>query len=318
MTIIGLDGIVKNVPLILRMFSVLKKKVEEIKPDIIVLVDYPGFNLRFATKVHNLNIPIVYYIAPQVWAWNYKRVKKIKKYIDKMLCILPFEEGIFIKEGINAKYVGNPIVDNAIPTFSDRDSFLSELKINNNKKIIGILPGSRFREIKEIMPVVVKAYDSIKDDYNFILGKAESVDEKLLSDYIKDRNIIITNKSYDLMKYSDLLWSCSGTVTLEAAYLKTPMILMYAVSRFTEMIFRLLINVEFAGLPNIIYGDKIIPELLQDDMNPKNLLEATNWIFENYDLVMEKIIQVSEKFTGLNPSENAAKEILNIFNERIN
>lgn len=313
MTIIGFDGIIKNIPLIFKMFKTLKKKVEEVKPDMIVLVDYPGFNLRFAEKIKQFNIPIVYFISPQVWAWNYKRVHKIRRLINKVLCILPFEEEIFLKENIDVKYVGNPIVDHAKPVYEDKAEFYSKIKLNNKKKVIGILPGSRKKEVQSLMPEIVKAYDKLKGHYHFILGKAESITDEFLNSFIKDTDILVVeNMSYDVMAHSDLLWTCSGTATLETAYLRKPMIILYSVGRFTEIVGRILIKSKFVGLPNIISGKKIIPELLQDEMNAKNIIDATGWIFEHYTEVLTQIINVSEQFSDKNPSELAAKEIFSL------
>ena len=312
MTIIGFDGIIKNFSFILGMFKKLKSKIQEVKPDLIILIDYPGFNLRFAKKIKSLNIPIIYYIAPQVWAWHYSRVKTIRRYIDKVYCILPFEEEIFKKEGIDAKYVGNPILDNIKLKYSNKEDFFSILNLDSNKKTIGILPGSRKREILSLMPEIIKANKILKDNYQFVLAKADSVEQNLIEQFILGSNIKVSNYNYDVIAYSDIVWVCSGTASLETAFFKKPMIIMYTVSKFTEFIGRILIKTKWIGLPNIVAQKKIVPELLQEAVNSKNITETTKWLDQNYEAVEKQLEIVSELFSSLNPSEKVAKEIFSL------
>jgi len=314
MTIIGLDEILKKSGLIFSMFKTLKEKIIQVKPDVVILIDYPGFNLRFAKIVKKLGLKVIYYIAPQVWAWHYSRIEKIKKYVDLVLCILPFEEDIFRKEGINAKYVGNPIIDNLKITCTSKDDFKRSLTLD--KQItVGILPGSRRKEINNLMPEIIKAYRLIEDKYNFVLARASNIEQELIDNYTKNTNIkVVENMNYDVMKYSDVLWICSGTATLEAAILKTPMVLLYKVGKITEIIGKIVIRTDFIGLPNIIAGKKIIPELIQNDMNYKNIIKYTNSILENKSSFNAELEKVSNYFLNLNPSANAAREIYSFLN----
>lgn len=309
MTIIGLDEILKKSPLILNMFKTLKAKLIEVNPDLVILVDYPGFNLKFAKIAKKLGFKVVYYIAPQVWAWHYSRVKKIKSFVDLVLCILPFEEELFKKEGINAKYIGNPIADNIIINYKSKVEFKKTFGLDK-KLTIGLLPGSRRKEIYNLMPEIIKAYEKLKDDYDFVLARALNVEESLIKHYTDGTSInLLSGFTYDVMKYSDLLWICSGTATLEAAILQTPMILLYKVGKITEFLGRILIKTSFIGLPNIIAGKEIIPELIQKEMNFSNILQHTNKILKNETNIKADLRQLSNYFLNLNPSENAAKEI---------
>jgi len=315
MTIIGLDEILKKSPLIFNMFKTLKSKLIDVKPDLVILVDYPGFNLRFAKIAKKLGVKVVYYIAPQVWAWHYSRVKKIRKYVDFVLCILPFEENLFKKEGINAKYIGNPIIDNIKIKYKSKVEFKKTFGLE--KKItIGILPGSRSKEINNLMPEIIKGYEKLKDNYDFVLAKAANVEESLIERYTANTSIkVLRGLNYDVMKYSDLLWICSGTATLEAAVLQTPMILLYKVGKITEFLGRILIKTNFIGLPNIIADKEIIPELIQGEMNSDNILHHTNEILKNETNIKDDLRQLSNYFLNLNPSEKAAKEIYSLFVE---
>ncbi len=314
MTIIGLDGIISNIPFIFRMFKTLEKKLEEIKPDLVILVDYPGFNLRFAKKAHHVGCKIVYYIAPQVWAWHYSRVNKIRSYVDKVLCILPFEEEIFKKEGINATYVGNPVVDNIRYRFKEKKEFFDFYQFEEDKPVIGLLPGSRKREIENLFPVMVETSAKFGNTFQYVLAKAAGVDLQLIEAFLGGSDIVIAeNATYDIMRYADLLWVCSGTATLESALNGTPMILLYKVGKLTEFIGRYVVKTKFLGLPNIIEGKEIIPELLQAEVSAKSLYEKTEEIFKNYNDYLEKIKNVKSKFDKKNPSAIAAQEIYSIF-----
>ncbi|UOD33802.1 lipid-A-disaccharide synthase [Deferribacteraceae bacterium V6Fe1] len=312
MTIIGLDEILKKSSLIFNMFKTLKNKLIEKNPDLVILIDYPGFNLRFAKIAKKLGFKVAYYIAPQVWAWHYSRVKKIREYVELVLCILPFEEELFKKEGINAKYVGNPIIDNIMIKYKSKAEFKKDFSLD--KKItIGILPGSRRKEINNLMPEIIKAYETLKDKYDFVLARASNVDKSLIEHYTQNTSIkVLDDKNYDVMKYSDLLWICSGTATLEAAILQTPMILLYKVGKITEFLGRIVIKTNFIGLPNIIADKQIIPELIQGEMNSDNILHHTNQILKNEINIKDDLKQLSNYFLNLNPSENAAKEIYSL------
>jgi len=313
MTIIGLDGIVSNIPFIFRMFKTLEEKLEEIKPDVVILVDYPGFNLRFAKKAQAKGCKVVYYIAPQVWAWHYSRVHKIKKYIDKVLCILPFEEELFKREGINVTYVGNPVLDNMNYKFENRSKFCKYFSLDENKEVIGLLPGSRKREIAGLLPEMIKASKHFDDNFEFVVAKAAGVDTNVIKEYTDNSKVkIADNCTYDVMKYSRLVWVCSGTATLETALNQTPMILLYKVGFLSWFIGKMLVKTKFAGLPNIIEGREIIPELLQSDMNAENIINKTEMILSDYDKYTKDIKKVSSKFDQIDPSKKAAEEIFSI------
>lgn len=313
MTIIGLDGIVSNIPFIFRMFKTLDRKLNEVKPDLVILVDYPGFNLRFAKKAQAKGCKVVYYIAPQVWAWHYSRVHKIRKYVDKVLCILPFEEGLFKREGIDATYVGNPVLDNMKYKFENRSEFCKYHSLDENKEIIGILPGSRKREIAGLLPEMIKASEYFKDKFEFVVAKAAGVNPDVIAEYTDNSKVTIAEDcTYDVMKYSKLAWVCSGTATLETALNQTPMILLYKVGLLSWFIGKMLVKTKYAGLPNIIEGREIVPELLQSDMNAENIINKTEMILSNYDKFLQDIKKVSSKFDQIDPSKKAAEEILSI------
>ncbi len=313
LSVIGLDGILKKLPFFFKVRDVLLEKISEIKPDAVILVDYPGFNLRFAKKLEGSGIPVIYFIAPQVWAWNYKRVKTIRKCVDLLLCILPFEEEIFRKEGINARFIGNPVVDHLECRYADRESFFRAAGLDPDKKTIGILPGSRRKEVETLLPVMLAAADSLKDKYQFIISKAESVSGELLASVMKRRDYRVAALTADIMKHTDLVWVCSGTASLETAVSGTPMVILYKVGGLTAFVGRLLLKIKFIGLPNLVAGKAIVPEAVQDDANVFKLLDYTEKVFASYDSVKEEVEKVGRLFHGLNPSEKGAEIIADFF-----
>lgn len=308
MTIIGLNEVVEKLPFIFKMFKILKQKLIEVNPDIVILVDYPGFNLRFAEFAKSKGFKVLYYIAPQVWAWHYSRVHKMRRCIDFLYCILPFEEEIFKKEGVNALYVGNPIIDNIKVKLESKSLFNSSFGLDDNKLTIGLLPGSRKKEILNTLPIFLETIKRLGDKYNFILAQADSVHDDLLEDVTSEVKIV-KGFNYDVMKYSDILWCCSGTASLEAAFLGTPPIIVYKVPLFTEFVGRYIVRVKRIGLPNIVLDDNIFPELLNRDFNPDSLTTWTERILEDKDNYIQKVSLLQDLFKDKNPSIITAEHI---------
>jgi lipid-A-disaccharide synthase len=302
LSVIGIDGIIKKLPFLFK-----------VRDHLLILVDYPGFNLRFAKKLEGMGVKVIFFIAPQVWAWDYKRVKTIRKCVDLLLCILPFEEELFRKEKINAHFIGNPVVDHLKYKYDSRDEFLTAAGLDPNKTTIGLLPGSRLKEVESLLPVMLTAADNLEDKYQFIVSKAESINVDTIAKILKNRNYRVAELTNDIMKHSDLVWVCSGTASLETAVSGTPMIIMYKVGRLTAFLGHLLVRIKFIGLPNVIAGKAIVPEAVQDDVNPLKLIEYTEKVFEYYDKVQSDVDKVGNLFKGLNPSEKGAKIIADFF-----
>ena len=316
LSVIGLDGVLKKLPFFFKVRDVLLEKISEIKPDAVILVDYPGFNLRFAKKLKELNVPVIYFIAPQVWAWNYKRVKTIRDCVDLLLCILPFEEELFRKEKINAYFIGNPVIDHVKCKYESRESFFDAAGLDSNKKIIGLLPGSRRREVETLLPIMLKAADELSDKYEFIISKADSIDEKLLAEILHGRKYKIATLTSDIMTYSDLVWVCSGTASLETAVSGTPMVIIYKAGALTAFLGKIFLRIKFIGLPNLIAARAIVPEAVQDSATPGQLLDYTQKIFDSYDEVKSDVEKVGKLFSGLSPSKQGAKIINDFLNKK--
>jgi lipid-A-disaccharide synthase len=309
LSVIGLDEAIKKLRFLFKVRDKLVEELQADRPDAVILVDYPGFNLRFAKEVKKLGLPVIFFISPTFWAWNYKRVNKLREFCDLVLCIYPFEEEILIKEGVNAKYIGNPVREGIVYKCADKAEFLDKGKFAPDAKLIGMLPGSRRREIEALLPIMINTAIALPD-YEFVLGAADGVDEEYIKDKIKGTRIrFATGLTHDIMKHSDLLWVCSGTATLEAAIVGTPLILMYKTGFLTYNIGRMVYRLKYIGMPNIVLNKPVIPELVQSDCTSFNLLKYTEKVFEEYAQVKEGLREVGEFFPDTDASVNAAEEI---------
>ncbi len=284
MSFLGFLEVIKHLPFIRRVFHDMITLLEEKKPSLVMLIDYPGFNLRFAKAVHKRSIPVVYYISPQVWAWGKRRVKKITHYVDQMIVIFPFEEDIYKKEGMNVTYVGHPLKDIVQVTLSKKN-FFHELKMDTTSPMIGLLPGSRKQEVDQLLPEMLKACHIIQkkiSNLQPIVGLAPTLSDEIYRPFFKQETVhAVRNRTYEIMAYSHVVIVASGTATLETAILNTPMVILYKMSSLSYFIGRLLVKVKHIGLVNIVAGKSIIPELLQRNVKAVKIAEEVLDLFFN-------------------------------------
>jgi lipid-A-disaccharide synthase len=290
MAVVGMTEIIPKSRYIFRALRELKQALKVTPPDLLILIDYPGFNLQLAKKAHSLGIPVLYYIPPQVWAWREGRVRKIAKRVDRVAVILPFEKEFYRKHGLKTEYVGHPLLDISLPK-GDKEEIKKSFNINhNNTPILGLLPGSRDEEIVRMLPAMIGAAEIISRDYPnlyCILPLASTVREDVVAPYIKNAKIEIKIESLDtkeILKIVDLALIASGTATLEAAIMETPMIIAYKVSFLSYMLGRFLIKVSHIGLVNLIAGRAIVPELIQGKATALRLAEEAVAILKNETL----------------------------------
>ncbi len=308
----GLTEVLSKLQMYLNLERELLFQLSTFRPDVLILIDFPGFNLRIASKVKKISpdTKIVYYMPPQVWAWNQGRVKILKKYCDLVLCGLPFEEEFHRKHGVNAFYVGSPILYE-LEKF-DREKIREEFGIKKSDFLIGLFPGSRKSEIHFMLPILLKASELLKKtfpDIKFLIAKAPTVDFE--AGNIK---ILPPGNNHKLLCASDILWLTSGTVTLEAALYETPMILGYRSNALNYFIYLLVKKISMIGLPNIIAGVQIVPELIQNQATPENYFQITkNWLEKSEELnkIKNLLKAVKEKITDKNASKEAALKIKN-------
>lgn len=286
LAIIGLTGILFNVHKLLRLFRLVEDCLDENPPDVVLLVDYPGFNRRVARKAKLRNLLVIYYICPQTWAWHESRAKEFPHILDKMLTIFPFEEKLFRDYGADATFVGHPLLELMKITMT-KNQVCEHFNIDPNRPIFTLLPGSRMREVRTLLPVMLEAAERLVDeipDAQFVLPLAptipQAVVDSILEQYAVDV-LIAQEYRYNLRAASDFAWVASGTATLETAFLKVPMIIVYKISWLTWMIGRLVVKLPYIGLANVVAGERIVPELLQEQATGQNVAERTLRIFQD-------------------------------------
>jgi len=320
MSFLGFLEVLKHLPFIRRVFHDMIILLEEKKPSIVLLIDYPGFNLRFAKAVNKRSIPVVYYISPQVWAWGKRRVKKIARRVDRMIVIFPFEEDIYKKEGMNVKYVGHPLKD-IVKVSLSKKSFIHELKIDIAHPTIGLLPGSRKQEVNRLLPEMLKACHLVQKkipDLQLIVGLAPTLSDEIYHPFLKHETIhTVRNRTYEIMAYSHVVIVASGTATLETAILNTPMIILYKMSALSYLIGRLLVKIKHVGLVNIIAGKSVVPELLQRNVTAGKIAREVLDLFSNQDRreqMKQNLKEVSHRLGEQGATKRTAEIVIECIN----
>ena len=312
----GFTEVVLNLNSILQNIKFCKKDIVSFNPDLIILVDYPGFNLRIAEFASNLHFKVVYYISPQVWAWKQSRVKKIKKYVDKMLVILPFEKEFYSKHHYAVEFVGHPLLDAIEPEINSSAILMKDFRDKHSldeKPIVALLPGSRKQEISAVLKIITSMVDKFTD-YQFIIGAVSSIDRSFYNSLLGGKDVkIIFDDTYSLLKLAYAAIVTSGTATLEAALFGVPQVICYKGGFFSYQIAKRIVNVKFIGLVNLIMDRKIVAELIQNDLNEANLHKELKAIIEDQPTRMDIIQQykvLQDKLGGAGASKRAAEEIV--------
>ena len=309
LNVIGIFEVVKHYPRIKKIFDNTISEIKKINPDKVVLIDYPGFNLRLAKKLSALNINITYFILPQVWAWKESRTKTLQQCCKKLISIIPFEQKWFSQKNIYVHYAGHPLSELSDLTF-DRNSFCQKHGIPEENKIIVLMPGSRSVEIKRHWKIFEKTVKNLRKQHqnlSFVLLEGDNVNISSSVDLIK-----IKENQYEAIGIADAAIVCSGTATLETAMLRCPMIVCYKLSWPTWILAQMLSKVKYLSLVNLIAEDKVVDEYLQNKMTAKNLASGVNHLFknENRDVIVEKFKRLIKKLkTNENPYTSAARYI---------
>jgi lipid-A-disaccharide synthase len=322
MAFLGFVEVIRHIPFIKKVQKELLEIIKENKIKVVVLIDYPGFNLNFAKKLKELNIKVVYYISPQIWAWGKGRIKKIKAYVDKMIVVFPFEEKIFKDENINVDFVGHPLLDVLKNyKFLSKEELYEKFNLDEEKEILLLLPGSRKHEVQTILPEMIKAAGKLSEEFNFqiIVSASPNIGVDFFSNVIDIKSFkIIRGYTYDLMKNSIFGIIKSGTSTLEAAIFELPMVIVYKTSHLTYMIGKSLIKLKKIGMANIIAGENVVPELIQNNLTESKIYSEAEKILLDKDLyagIKNKLAGVKEKLGNEGASQKAAELIYGIMNE---
>jgi lipid-A-disaccharide synthase len=318
MAYMGFIEVAANLRTIFRNMKACKEDIAAWKPDVLVLIDFPGFNLKIAEFAKANNILVCYYISPKVWAWNQKRVLRIKRIVDHLFCILPFEVDFYKDWGMEVDYVGNPLLD-AVSAFKPDPDFRNKNQLSD-KKIIALLPGSRKQEISRLLPDMI-AVAQKWPNYEFLVAGAPSFDQAYYDQYLQNSKIkVLFNSTYDLLNIAHAAIVASGTATLETALFNVPQVVVYKSSAISITIGRMVIRVKYISLVNLIMDSLVVKELIQQDYNPEKINEEMSWILDdktyraemlgNYKKLHERMGKpgASEKTAGLIIKYTAKKQ----------
>ncbi|RLB82272.1 MAG: lipid-A-disaccharide synthase [Deltaproteobacteria bacterium] len=317
MAVVGISEAFSKINLLLRALKLAKQDLRESRPDLLILIDFPDFNLRVAHVAQRLGIPVMYYISPQVWAWRTGRVKKIKGVVDHMVVIFPFEVDFYKKWNVPVTFVGHPLLDTMQPEATEGKA--EDLK--GNGLLVGLLPGSRNEEVTRLLPTMVQVAEILSErveGIRFAIPVASSVDRAGVEAEVRGTNtrfLILSNRLHDVLRVARLVITASGTVTLEAAITGTPMIIVYKVSALSYWLGKCLIRVKHIGLANLVAGRQIVPELIQADASAETIADqALRMLRDEKGLAQmrHELLQVGERLGMPGASRRAAEVAMSL------
>ena len=321
LTVVGITEVFAKLPGILKGMGTIKKLLKSLRPDLLILIDFPDFNLHIAATAKKLGIPVLYYISPQIWAWRRGRVKRISRLVDHMAVILPFEEQFYAENHVPATFVGHPLLDSPLPT---ADQVISSA--GRGQVTIGLMPGSRDSEISRHLPVMLDTAHILKDKLKhatFIISHAPSVArqqiEEIVAEHAGRMDVeIISDGVETVFERSDMLVAASGTVTLQAAIHGTPMVIIYKVSPVSFMLGRALVRVPHIGLVNLVAGRELVPELVQNEASAQNIaLAVEDMLADRHHLnqLKQQLFDLRDVLGGGGASEKVAELALEILGD---
>jgi lipid-A-disaccharide synthase len=323
MAVVGLTEVFARLPYILRAYRRLKTMLKKNNPDLMILIDYPAFNIRLARYAKRFHVPVLYYISPQVWAWREGRIKKISRRVDRMSVILPFEEAAYRKYGLDPDYVGHPLMD-TVPRGLTRGEAIRAMGLEKGPPILGLLPGSRREEIDNLLPAMVKAAEILSSRYHglrCLLPLASTVSPHLVDGLIGRSSVeikMIQGDIYTALAACDLALVASGTATLETAIMGIPMIIVYRLSPISYWIGKMVVKVPFIGLVNLVAGEKVVPELIQAEVTPHRLAEEADAILGDGRMkenMIKNLEMVKTRLGQGGASEKTAKIAIELMKE---
>ncbi len=317
MAVVGLVEVLKHFDVIAAAFTTLRKILRSNPPALLILIDYPGFNLRLAKVAKKNGVKVLYYISPQIWAWRQGRVKKIARLVDHMAVILPFEAPFYERAGVPVSFVGHPMVD-MVAVSMTRDEAAVTLGLDPDRQIVGLFPGSRHNELERLLPVIVGSALLLKQRFpgiQFLMPLASTLRADDISPQLTEAGLDVTmtrERIHDLIRACDAVISVSGTVTLEIALVGTPMVIIYRLSPLTYQLAKRLVKVPNIGLCNIVAGETVVKELIQDEATPQMIAEEIGTILTDADYgsaIRQKLATVRSKLGCGGASANVARLI---------
>ena len=315
MAVVGLTEVFSRLRTILGTYVALKRILKKERPDLLILIDYPDFNIRLAGVAKRFGIPVLYYISPQVWAWRRERISKLRERVNRLAVILPFEEDFYRKRDLVAEYVGHPLLD-AIPGRLDKEDASRALGMEGGFPVIGLLPGSRKEEVANLLPLMAETAARLRVTFpnlKCLLPRASTIRQELIRSILDNTPVevkVTDGDIYRVLRACDLALVASGTATLEAALMQTPMVILYKVSPLSFWIGKRVIKVPFIGLPNLVAEEKIVPELIQEEVCPERLLEEALSLLEDGERrrnMINGLIRVRERLGSRSASRRTAQ-----------
>ncbi len=319
-SVTGISEIFGKLKYIREAYSIMKRHIIRENPSLLILVDFPGFNLKLAKFAKANGLPVIYFIPPQVWAWRKSRIHKIRDRVSKVLCILPFEKKLYEEYGIDATFVGHPFLNTVKPSFSKAE-FYQKVGVEPKGTVITILPGSRQNEVNKHMPILLSVITKLEQhipNSAILLPLAENIDFRLAQKHLTESPMVKVFKglSYDAMAHCDIAIAASGSVTLEAALLGTPTIVIYKISHFSYFLAKMLVNVKYISLPNIIANREVFPEFIQQ-LDPEKIAEEALYMLKNgRESINDDIKTIRDQFGSFDSYQRAKDEII-LFLEHI-
>jgi lipid-A-disaccharide synthase len=302
----GFVEVVQNIGAILGNLKLCKKQIKEYQPDVVILVDYPGFNLKIAKAAHYYGFKVFYYISPKIWAWKQRRVYDIKKYVDMMFSILPFETKFYQKYGVEVHYIGNPLMDN-IQKYKDETK---ESMVPRDKPVIALLPGSREQELRRILPDMLSVMPDFPG-YSFVVAATTALDRELYNEIIGTRSVhLVFDRAYDVLEHAEAALVASGTATLETALLNIPQVVCYKANQTSYNIAKRVVSIKYISLVNLVLDREAVRELIQKDLNTVNLKEELLAIVKGgskREKMLADYTELRNMIGGPGASERAAK-----------
>lgn len=304
----GFLEVAMNLPTILGFLKKCKKDILDFQPDVVILIDYPGFNLRIAGFAKKEGIRTFYYISPKVWAWNQKRAWKIKKNVDHMFVIFPFEVDFYKRYDFKVDYVGNPLMD-AIEAFKPNPEFQLRYKVASKKPVIALLPGSRKQEVINMLNLMLKVQPAFPN-YQFVIAGVKNLPKELYDQYLTSGTDIVFDATYDLLSVAEAALVTSGTATLETALLNVPEVVCYKTSAISYSLAKRLVKVEYISLVNLIMNEEVVRELIQDELNEANLISELKSLVvggDKREIQLQNYARLREAVGGSGASQRAGK-----------
>jgi len=320
--VMGITEIIRHIPRIYGEYRKLKASIAAERPDAAILIDFPDVNLSLARTLHSLSIPVIYFVSPQLWAWKKYRIHRVRRYVDRMLVIFPFEEAFYRDHQVEATFVGHPLAEVPLPTISRQD-FAAQYDLDPSKDWVGLLPGSRFKEIRLNLPEMIESARLLNEDCAFLLPLAPTLTPEHIADVrsmlpTNGPRITLVGDARAVLHHSRASVVASGTATVEAALIGNPFLVVYRVSKVTYAVARRVVKVPYVAMVNLIAGREAVPELIQDSFTAENVVLHLRELLHDEDARHRMQADLAQVGTSLHAAESPIEQVASITMQWVN